>query len=418
MILISSLLENVLLFFLLKIGIPISSPYLPEFPKRVSEYTFLQLEKNHLQSLGKPPLQSFFQKLYTLEQHGRGQVHILHIGDSHIQADFFSGKMRQLFKKDPRFPLSARGFLFPYTLAKTNNPENYKISTTGSWQGYSSLSRKRRSRWGIAGVSAWTKDFKNTVRIQLDRNYQTRRMKIFFPTSNKKMFTPTLITGSKNRTTKKYRKKGYLEFHLSGEARQIAFQFLSDSKNKESFLLQGLSLENDRPGVIYSATGTNGATVQSFLKCQDMQLQLAAIQPDLLILSLGTNDAYSNRFDEKKFFLNYQKLLIRIRQALPKASILLTTPGDTFIHKRQANLKTQQAVRMIKKLADKYDASIWDFYRIMGGYKSIRQWQRRGLARTDRIHFSRKGYALQGILLYRALEKAYFESNIARDSNL
>ena len=43
----------------------------------------------------------------------------------------------------------------------------------------------------------------------------------------------------------------------------------------------------------------------------------------------------------------------------------------------------------------------------MGGYGSILDWFKKGLTAKDKLHFSRKGYELQGELLYRALQNGY-----------
>ena len=43
----------------------------------------------------------------------------------------------------------------------------------------------------------------------------------------------------------------------------------------------------------------------------------------------------------------------------------------------------------------------------MGGLNSILVWQRFGLAKRDRIHFTGKGYLLQGDLFFNAFLKSY-----------
>ena len=38
----------------------------------------------------------FYQKLYQLEKIKKGKINIVHIGDSHIQADLFTAKIRRI----------------------------------------------------------------------------------------------------------------------------------------------------------------------------------------------------------------------------------------------------------------------------------------------------------------------------------
>jgi hypothetical protein len=47
----------------------------------------------------------------------------------------------------------------------------------------------------------------------------------------------------------------------------------------------------------------------------------------------------------------------------------------------------------------------------MGGEGSVRRWRKRDLAHTDFIHFTKEGYRLQAMLLYRALVNAYYAGN-------
>jgi lysophospholipase L1-like esterase len=86
---------------------------------------------------------------------------------------------------------------------------------------------------------------------------------------------------------------------------------------------------------------------------------------------------------------------------------LLTTPGDFFIKGRYHCRDIEKVVEAIYELAREQDCAVWDFNRLMGGSYAIRQWQAAGLARNDLIHFSEKGYRLQGFLFYEALTDAY-----------
>jgi hypothetical protein len=44
-------------------------------------------------------LLAFYEKMYQLEQSKSGKINIVHIGDSHIQADLFTAKIRTQFQK-------------------------------------------------------------------------------------------------------------------------------------------------------------------------------------------------------------------------------------------------------------------------------------------------------------------------------
>ena len=63
----------------------------------------------------------------------------------------------------------------------------------------------------------------------------------------------------------------------------------------------------------------------------------------------------------------------------------------------------------IKKLSRKQHAAMWDMFEVMGGLNSVVLWQREGLSKRDRIHFTREGYLLIGDLLFDAIMKSFGE---------
>src|SRR5579859_8130752 len=77
-------------------------------------------------------LSAFFEKLYQLRKSRKGIVNIVHVGDSHIQADLLTHTVRQLLQKD--FGNAGRGFVFPGRLARTNEPQNIYTSSDANWE--------------------------------------------------------------------------------------------------------------------------------------------------------------------------------------------------------------------------------------------------------------------------------------------
>ena len=68
----------------------------------------------------KEQLSPFFEKLRQLKNGEISRLHILHIGDSHLQAGFLPGELRYLLQAT--FGNAGRGLVFPYQIAKTNAP--------------------------------------------------------------------------------------------------------------------------------------------------------------------------------------------------------------------------------------------------------------------------------------------------------
>jgi lysophospholipase L1-like esterase len=374
------------------------------------KYSFIKYSQNRIYMLDKKAMNTFFTALQGLEKGQKRKVNVVHIGDSHIQADAFSGRVRELLQKDPRFGNGGIGFVFPYTAAKTNNPKSYKSSFSGEWEGRRCVIESAYSRWGLAGITASTTQAKSSVTIQSVRpqdSFKITKVKIFYPVFDKSSFK-AVVQGWSNWSSVSLSRDGYIEYELKKPQSQVTVKLNKSSDEQTKIVLQGMVLENDEKGIVYHSIGVNGAKSDSYFRCPDFMQQLKGLQADLVIISLGANDAFYADFKASQYKTNLQELVADIRKVAPKASILFTTPGDAY-SRRRPNPENGNARQKIYELADPLNAAIWDLYEIMGGFRSIEQWQRQGLSQWDKLHLTDKGYALQGELLFEALMKGYSE---------
>jgi len=81
---------------------------------------------------GAAHLRPFFEKLAKLEDGKGGKVNIVHIGDSHIQADYFTDAARAPLQR--RFGDGGRGFVFPYSRNVSTTTRPYRFATNANWQ--------------------------------------------------------------------------------------------------------------------------------------------------------------------------------------------------------------------------------------------------------------------------------------------
>ena len=80
-------------------------------------YPFLKLEANVLQfPAGQEKMSAFFDRLEELSFSGKGQLNVLHIGGSHVQAGTLSSAMRQGMQQLHPGIAGSRGFFFPHAL--------------------------------------------------------------------------------------------------------------------------------------------------------------------------------------------------------------------------------------------------------------------------------------------------------------
>ena len=135
------------------------------------DYTFFDVDANQLLYPGDSlAMERFFDKLDTLLFTGKGNVNIMHIGGSHVQAGVFSQAMRDnLLNLFPGLT-AGRGLVFPFM--KTNTPSSYSVYRTGEWM-YFRNAVPYETRLGLAGASVTTSDPEASFSIVVREKRQT-----------------------------------------------------------------------------------------------------------------------------------------------------------------------------------------------------------------------------------------------------
>lgn len=410
--------RGILLLLLLLLPAWMNAQFIPE---KVQRYDFINQDKNRLQLHNNPKMESFFQELDSLILKGDRKINILHIGDSHIQAGFFSHHMRDLMQNMAHGLNGGRGFLFPYKMAQTNNPLNYCIRYEGNWKTCKNTNRDTNCSLGLSGISVFTKDSGATFTVSFPRrnnhDYLFNRVRVFHQNDTSAWKIAPADTSLKYLRTY-HPDYGYTRFIFDELRDSLSFRIIRKecTPGKKKFTLFGLSFDNPEPGIVYHSVGVNGAKVRSFLRCNLLQQQVSALKPDLIIVSLGTNDAYVKNLNGQKFKYDYHRFLEKLQTAAPESAFLLTAPGDNYRYRRYLNRNTSKATKIISNIAANQNMGFWNFYEIMGKLNSISQWYRANLTARDKLHFNRKGYKLQGDLLFNAMMKAY-NNHLKQKSN-
>ena len=179
------------------------------------------------------------------------------------------------------------------------------------------------------------------------------------------------------------------------------------------FTLTGILAENDAPGIIYTNVGINGAKVHDYFEevCPLFEKEMAYYKPDLVIFAIGINDANVQRFNDKQFREDYDRLIARFKKVNPNVAIVFETNNDMFRKIKRKKFVQHTNGEVARKsffmLAEKHKAGVWDKFSIMGGLGSMAKWEKADLAKKDKVHFKLSGYNLLGDLFYKALIQAY-----------
>jgi lysophospholipase L1-like esterase len=376
------------------------------------KYDFVNYDQNRIQFYGaSDKWNQLFSKLDSVVFFGEGDINMIHIGGSHVQGGFLTDRIRERFSELTTGSIADRGFFFPYKMAGSNMAGTIECTWTGKWRGERCSLSNDSTSWGMAGVEAITNDSLTTLTISCrnaDSLYYTfDKMRIYFRSSSNMMIesdeSVRLLHSEYNA------EGGYVEMTFVPKVTSYQVRFRRIDNESSEFALQGVHISNGNPGVVYSTIGVNGASTRSYLRCPNFGSQLYSLSPDLVIMAIGVNDANvpENQFDAALYEARYDSLVNKFLVANPNACFLFITNNDTFYQQRHPNRNALQVREVMQKLASKYNGAVYDWLEIMGGLGSMRTWRDNGLAAKDLVHFSKRGYEMEGDLFYMAFRDAF-----------
>ncbi|MEL1245366.1 LysM peptidoglycan-binding domain-containing protein [Flavobacterium sp. DGU11] len=419
-------------------------------------------------------LKLFFEKLYFLESQKGGKVNIVHIGDSHIQADLMTGIIRKSLQA--RFGNAGCGFTFPYQLAKTNGSYNVRFNSNASWNSRRIIyAPEAGMEVGLSGIALETREnFVVELNVR-DTAYQFNTLKMITPgnapgfdvaTSSKtivlestvpKKITHKIKSGEVlgsiadkyNVTVSQLKKANGMKSDNIRAGRSLKIPtnelqkrevkrsefillpitadslsnyyhsddalskiYLLPNNDRKEYTLSGLVLEKDDPGLLYHSIGVNGAKASDYNKYPLFFEQLPALQPDLIIISLGTNESFDKMVPDD-FIVQLNLFINKAKAKNPDVCILVMTPPPSMFKRKYPNTFAAGYAKSILMQETAKDYASWDLFSEMGGLFSVNRNAAQGLMAGDKVHYSKPGYEKQGMLFTEALLKAYdnFKTN-------
>ncbi|WP_060873241.1 LysM peptidoglycan-binding domain-containing protein [Myroides odoratus] len=414
-------------------------------------------------------LKHFFTSLKELSEGKRKKVNIVHIGDSHIQADFFSGRVRSLIQE--QFGNGGLGFTFPYQLARTNSNNFVRYSSNSEWENRRNIYPVNGAKVGLSGIALSSAAKDAVIKVDLrESKFAFTKVKLFTPnneltyrvgiTDREVNFTPTTKTKTSthkiksgeslsgiakkyNTTVAQLKQLNKLKsaniqagktlviptkeverpqiatsvfqpVHYSKQKTCFAFDFpnataqfylYSEAKN-ESNDLNGIVLENDQAGIVYHTIGVNGARYSDYNKYPLFFDQLEGLEADLIIISLGTNEAF-DKIDGESFKAEINRFLKEVKSKNPETSILVTSPPPSYFSKGNPNTVASTLANeiIINGVDQKY--AIWDMYYNLGGTLGLPYLIEEQMLSKDLVHYTIKGYEYTGTLFFEGLMKVY-----------
>ncbi|MDR2149123.1 MAG: GDSL-type esterase/lipase family protein [Tannerella sp.] len=362
-------------------------------------------------------LQHFYDNLDSLRNGKDTIINIIHIGDSHIQAGFLSGKTMRLLQDT--FGNAGRGWISPLKLSGSNEPNDYFI-TSGikNFISGTCIQKNPKCSWGIGGVGIESAAEKIDLGVMITpRNgagYEFDKALLFRDINSKPLFPESDIDYCQADSS--FENILVDTFICNGLISNLYIQSLETDTSSVPGIYYGFLPTNGRAGILYHALGINGARFSDFTNRKYIR-QLSLLNPALIIVSLGTNESFGKNFDKSEFERQIDAFVSLIDQELSNTSILLTTPAETYKRERLKgkriyvrNENSAKAAEVIASYSDKSGIACWDLFAASGGVNSCKNWWNAGLFAYDHIHFTQKGYEEQGKLLYKSLINSLNES--------
>jgi lysophospholipase L1-like esterase len=346
----------------------------------------------------------------ALEHAHQMPVRVVHYGDSQIEEDRISNVLREQWQK--KYGGGGVGLIPLHQTIPTRTLRQW-LSIDGvvqtTQQGpkryivYGPKSMRRDDgMYGVMGQvacmdSAWVAGSeKVTVNIMpMDKKEKTynyfNQVRLFADSIQGKVILPN---------------------HTSIELSPQQIAQLPDSTTQCEIQLQGrgnvygLSLETPI-GVMVDNIPMRGCSGNIFTRIDSAQLASYYQQTNtrLIILQYGGNmiPQTQNPSTLDAYVYSLKQHIRYLRSCAPNAAILFIGPSDMST-RIDGQMTTYPLVpyldRILQRMAQQEKIAYWSMYHAMGGYDSMVEWNKKGLAGNDHIHFTRAGAKKIGKILF------------------
>lgn len=359
-------------------------------------------------------LSRFHAALHGLETKSRkDHVRVLWLGDSHGQADFWSGQLRKLLSD--RFGKAGPGFV--HLGYKNYRHDGVKLSIDGRWRmrPKKPVSPKRQGDgiYGLGGLMM--SGYADMPRVELTLTDAIPGGKVRYDICYR-FVEPgdALATRANGKPEETLFAKGdrgkvkHLELVASaGEPLVVRPIGRTD--------LCGVVAEADpavSPGVVVDTLAINGARYGTALAWEEeaWKAEVARRKPDLVVLEYGTNEAGDASPAFAKVKGQVGELLGRVRKVAPEVDCVVVSPTD----RGDAEENVAAMREGIKAAAKDQGCYFFDAWQILGGQGAFTKLSEQPDAKVqkDKIHLTIKGYRELGQTMFDAVIDGYGKSDL------
>jgi lysophospholipase L1-like esterase len=358
----------------------------------------------------------------------RGLV-ILQIGDSHTAADYFSGEVRA--KLQQRYGNGGVGYIDAGKPTVGVRSGTMKIAASPGWS-YHAIQRSDNvgEFWmsgfnAVASASGEVLTFASETPVPFDEiEIEALRQ----PGGGSIDISLDGMVKSSADLNGQAVEPVVLRLRPDGAPTDRVRQVEIRTRGAGTVSIASVGIYQKQSGVSYNNVGYPGATIDLINKfdAKLMTDDLRRLDPQIVVLVFGTNEASKPNLDAARYEKSYEKALGRITVALPNARIVLigppdgaerpwhcagkgptdaachpappSTPGASSAEPADCEWHTIAHLDLVrdieKRIAERHGFAYWNWASIMPGDCASQQWVSASppLMTPDHVHFTPTGY--------------------------
>ncbi len=340
-----------------------------------------------------------------------GPVRVLHYGDSPTTGDLITSDARALFQKQfgdggAGFVLMAKPWAWYFHRGVDMNSSKWTIDVAGDTQ-------IKDGMHGLGGASFQGEPGAEANFTVKDGQRTAEVAYLAQPDGGSFSFAADGVELGRVETADEERHPAWKSFDLPEGSKKFTVRVESGRAR-----MYGVEFTKNRPGVLYSSLGVNGANITLLSHAFNgphWSAQLNHYRPDLVVLAYGTNESGFAKFVDSTWGAEMKAAVKRVQAALPESSILLMSPMDRGERNERGEIETiatmPRLVKIEAGIADETGVAFFNTFQAMGGDGTMARWYAAEprLVGSDYIHPMPAGAKIVGELLYGSLRDGYNE---------
>lgn len=343
----------------------------------------------------------------------KGELTVLYIGGSHVQGGWIGHEMRRSLAAWAPHAEMSRGMNLPYRLAHTNTPTHFRTEMEGRWTAQRCTRGRGQAACAAAsiatGILAYPEDstFIQHVSYLPDSTRDAAAAVELWTNATRSQWhwkgNATLLSCSPLPEDKGWR------LELDAPADTLAVSFTATPASAIWYAgMSGLHTTSNAR-ITYHEWGHNGLRIRHAAALEGWESLLERIQPDLIFIGIGLNDAVDGERLNMAAFASHYEALTDVLCATGAAVVLV---GNTPAVHRGTSLAGPSASigAWLRQHSESRGMAYMDLAGALGGSGRVADWIEREQMQPDGMHFTATGYQAIASVLFEAWMQAYAQA--------